>query len=197
VDQREECKKKKKKKKKKKEEEIRAKDNYQRRKTVALAQVLNDMALEIFTDGERVARLQRKYLCHTGLMIDGIRVDTFIRRLKQISHYLPYFPMRLVDGRLVQLEPIPEDALVDMLDAAISDRWATQNLRTGKATEDFSSLTQVLAYYRKFQQADDRSGTTKIGESRKRRRDQSGRNEKSKEKGGGQRRGARIAKAHS
>jgi hypothetical protein len=103
VDQREECKKKKKR--KKKEIEIREKDNYQRRKTVALAQVLNDMALEIFTDGERAARLQRKYLCHMGLMMDGIRVETFIRRLKQISNYLPYFPMRLVNGRLVQPEP--------------------------------------------------------------------------------------------
>jgi hypothetical protein len=122
--------------KEKTEEEIRAKDNYQRPKTVALAQVLNDMALEFFTNGERAARLQR---CHTGLMMDGIRVETFIRQLEQISNDLPCFPMRLVNGRLVQPEPIREDALVDVLDAAIPDRWATQVLCTGKAPEDFSA----------------------------------------------------------
>jgi hypothetical protein len=96
---------------------VAEKDN--RRRRVALDLVLNDMAMKIFPDGERSARLQKKYLCNMGLSMNGMEVTAFARRLQQLSSYLPYFPMRLVGGKLKKPEMIGEEQLVEALDMAI------------------------------------------------------------------------------
>jgi hypothetical protein len=140
-----------------------------KRKMMALEQVLNDMAMKIFPYGERAARLQTKYLCNMGLTMNGMDVTAFARRLEQLSSYLPYFPMRLVNGKPVKPEPITEEKLVEALDSAIPERWEQMILRTGRAPEDFASIHEAVPYYVKFKQADDRSGhwkprpTTQMG----------------------------------
>ena len=60
--------------------------------------------------------------------MSGMDVTMFARRLEQISSYLPYFPMRLVDVELVKAEPIKEDQLVEALDSASPARWEQQML---------------------------------------------------------------------
>jgi hypothetical protein len=84
----------------------------------------------------------------------GMDVTAFARHLAQLSSYLPYFPMRLVNGKPVKPEPITEEHLVE----AIPERWEQMILRTGRAPEDFASIHEAVTYYVKFQQADDRSG---------------------------------------
>jgi hypothetical protein len=152
---------------------------------MALEHVLNDMALKIFTDGERSARLQKKHLCRMGLTMRGMDVAAFARRLQQISSYMPYFPMRRVEGKLVKAEPIGEEQLVDALDSAIPARWENQILRTGKAPEDFSSLNETVAYYLKFQQADNRSGKQNDEATHKGDRKRKGNQPERKNKGDG------------
>jgi hypothetical protein len=142
--------------------------------------------MKIFPYGERAARLQNKYLCNMGLTMNGMDVTAFARRLEQLSSYLPYFPIRLVNGKPVKPEPITEEQLVEALDSAIPERWEQMIRRTGIAPEDFANIHEALTYYVKFQQADDRSGHGKPsssnpnGNDRKRKHTQPGKDGKGK-----------------
>jgi hypothetical protein len=112
-----------------------------------LDHILNDMALEIFSN-------KHSYR-HQVFMGDGTTVKAFEKkRVTWLNQCRKYFPMvQMRNGQFKQCKPLDEDELRDIYTLAIKPAWATKIMESNLEPNDLS-LAELIDYLKKLEQVD-------------------------------------------
>jgi hypothetical protein len=93
---------------------------------VFLDHILNDMALEIFSN-KHSYRHQVFFMKYGIFMGEGTTVKAFEKRVTWLNQCLKYFPMvKMRNGQFKKCKPLDEDELRDIYTLAIKPAWATK-----------------------------------------------------------------------
>jgi hypothetical protein len=118
-----------------------------------LDHILNDMALEIFTNKHSYCH-QVFFMKYAIFMGDGTTVRAFEKRITWLNQCHKYFPMvKMRNGQYKKCTPLDEDELCDIYTLAIKPAWATKIMESNLEPNDLS-LAELIEYLEKLEQVD-------------------------------------------
>jgi hypothetical protein len=115
-----------------------------------LDHILNDMALEIFTNKHSYHH-QVFFMKYSIFMGDGTTVvRAFEKRITWLNQCLKYFPMvKMRNGQYKKCTSLEEDELRDIYTLAIKPAWAAKIMESNSEPNDLS-LAELIEYLEKL-----------------------------------------------
>ena len=115
--------------------------------------ILNDVTKKVFgNEWSSSVRVQKGYL-RKNLRMEG-NPEVFFDRLKELNEFLPYFPVPFENGTIVGPQVLPDDEIMDIVDAAKPEDWHITMLSQGKRPDLFDDPESLVDYLKQLWQAE-------------------------------------------
>ena len=134
-------------------------------------EALNKVTLKAFNNDRNAYRRQVQYMRY-HLYFNTSNFKSFEHRLKQLNKYLSYFP--IPPGK-TEVEPLPEDQLIEIIDNAKPLEYHQQMLQANfnpfeKSLEEFGQFIERLEASAKISTVITKSKSTSASDSKKKKR---------------------------